>query len=582
MLLRFYLFIFFLWLCAAPCCAETLRLKIRGVDSALVKILESALILPAALSSGETLNSRWLARYQRQLPQRVNAILEPYGYFDSQVRSVVESTTAQEVQLVVDISPAAPLRITHLTLEVRGPGAELPQLRQLVEAFPLQVGDILRQDYYESGKAALRQGAIDLGYLDAQFSRHQIVVNRSQRQVAIVLQLESGTRSRFGGTLFVGRGSYPERFLRRYLSYQPGEFFSHAQLGQTQLNLLNADLFQTIAIRPLTDQGEHDRVPVQIDLRAAPRHRLRPGIGYGTDSGARVSLSYRNLNLFHRGHELQGQLMVAEKNQSILSTHIIPDLDRLDSQTLLHVGFDREETDSYLTRTLFSEAEYQRSFHQGMTAAVFVRLTQERSVISDVLEHSQLLLAGLRLGWRQMDDPFSPQRGIQGQLELQGGHDALFSDTSLMQLSGQVTLLQPLPQAWSVLMRLRGGTTWHNDSFNELPASLRFFAGGDRSVRGYSYQSLGPTDAEGAVVGGKHLLVANVELERRLTPNWGVAVFYDIGNAFDSFSDADLARAAGIGVSRYTRIGPVRLDLARQIGNTTNRYRLHLSVGFGW
>jgi translocation and assembly module TamA len=579
---RFHLFVFFLVLFSAPCSAESLQLNIRGVDSSLQKTIETALILPAALTSGENLNKRWLKRYQRQLPALINTILEPYGYFASQVSSQVEQNKPGEYKLNVDINPGKPVLVTNLKLDLTGPGAEHAELRQILSSFPLHVGDVLRQDYYTSGKEALRQGAVALGYLDADFSRHQIVVNRAQRQGDIILQLDSGVRSRFGKTVFNGHSNYPDRFLRRYISYHEGDFFSHRQLGQTQLKLLNADLFRTINIHPLLDQTEGTLVPVQIDLQPAPRHRLRPGIGYGTDTGARVSLSYRNLNLLQRGHELQGKIIVAQKNQSVLSTYIIPDLDRFDSQTLLHVGFDREDTDSYLTRELFTEAEYQRAFSHGLTGSLFVRLTQESSVISDETERSQMLLSGLRLGWSQVDDKFTPRRGIQGHLELQGSNDTLLSDTSLVQLSGQVTILQPLPQDLSLLLRLNGGTTWHNDSFNDVPASLRFFAGGDRSVRGYSYQSLGPTDDDGEVIGGKHLLIANVELERRLTPNWGVTLFYDVGNAFDSFSEYKLARSAGIGVSRYTRIGPLRVDLARQIGNANNRYRLHVSVGFGW
>lgn len=580
--LRLYLLI--LGLCLLPVCgsAQSLHLKIQGVDSELHEILAAALILPAALTRGQELNHRWLHHYQKQLPELVAAILEPYGYFHSQVSSLVEQIDPDEYQLKVIIIPGTPLEINHFELQLTGSGADLPELQQLLAEFPLHSGDILRQDIYEAGKTALRQGAINLGYLDADFPQHQILVNRGNRQVDILLQLDSGPRFRFGKTSFSGRGSYPEHFLRRYLSYQEGEYFSHQQLGQTQLNLLNADLFRSISVRPLTGQNGEIRVPVQIDLEPAPRHRLRPGIGYGTDTGARVSLHYRNLNLLQRGHELQGKLLLAEKKQSILSTYIIPDPNRLDSQTLLRAGFDREETDSYLSRELFSEGEYQRSFHKGLTGSLFVRLSQEHSRIGDESNRSQLLLSGVRVGWQQVDDPLTPRRGIQTTLELQGSHDALLSDTSLLQLSGQATALQPLPHELSLLLRLRGGTTWHSDPFNELPASLRFFAGGDRSVRGYGYQSLGPKDDQGEVIGGKHLLVANVELEKRLNPNWGVAIFYDIGNAFDSLSTYELEQGAGIGVSRYTRIGPVRLDLARQIGNAKNKYRLHLSVGFGW
>jgi translocation and assembly module TamA len=129
---------------------------------------------------------------------------------------------------------------------------------------------------------------------------------------------------------------------------------------------------------------------------------------------------------------------------------------------------------------------------------------------------------------------------------------------------------------------VQAGATWQNEPLRELPPSLRFFAGGDQSVRGYGYQELGPRDSNDEVVGGKNLLVGSVELERALSENWGVAVFYDAGNAFDSFSDYRIFEGAGLGVRRYTPVGPVKVDLARQLGVPDPSYRLHVSIGFTW
>jgi translocation and assembly module TamA len=108
---------------------------------------------------------------------------------------------------------------------------------------------------------------------------------------------------------------------------------------------------------------------------------------------------------------------------------------------------------------------------------------------------------------------------------------------------------------------------------------LRFFAGGDRSVRGYAYQSLGPRNREGNVTGGKHLLFGSAELERAIRQDWGVAVFYDTGNAFDSFTEVTLAQSAGLGLRYYSKIGPFRLDIARQLNVASPAIRVHFVVG---
>ncbi len=122
--------------------------------------------------------------------------------------------------------------------------------------------------------------------------------------------------------------------------------------------------------------------------------------------------------------------------------------------------------------------------------------------------------------------------------------------------------------------------TFQNEPFKELPASLRFFAGGGRSVRGYAYQSLGPKDITGKVIGGKNLLTMSIELDRKLFKDWAIAAFFDAGNAFDSPSHLRLYKGAGLGIRYFTPVGALQLDLARQIGVDNPAYRVHFSVGF--
>ncbi len=564
-----------------PATGAPLQVKLTGVSGELEKHLSQALTLPAGMVSDGRVNSRWLRRYSRQLPKTVSDALEPLGYFHSRASGTLEETQPGEYLLKVQVDAGEPLQVTSRQLQLSGPGQALPELQTQLASFPLQVGEVLRQDLYEQGRAELKARAVALGFLDAAFTTHQLLVHRGERRAEIQLTLATGPRYRFGSSRISGQGSYPERFLQRYLDYQPGEVFSQAKLGQTQANLLDADLFRSISITPRPEQAEEQQVPIDIELQPAPRHRLRPGIGYGTDTGARTSLRYRNLNLFDLGHELQGDLLLAERQQSLVTSYIIPDPDELHSQTQLRVGYDREDNDTYESSNLFGEIEWQKVLGRNLLGSAFVRLTQEESEIAGEQTRSQLLLPGARLTWRSADNLRAPQEALQVQLELRGASEALLSDTSLLQFTGSLTRRQPLPADFSLLLRLQGGTSWQ-DELRELPASLRFFAGGDRSVRGYRYQSLGPKDADGQVIGGKHLLTSNFELEKRFSENWGGAIFYDLGNAFDSFADYELEQGAGLGIRRYTRIGPIRLDLARQLGTDKGKYRLHLSVGFGW
>jgi translocation and assembly module TamA len=165
-------------------------------------------------------------------------------------------------------------------------------------------------------------------------------------------------------------------------------------------------------------------------------------------------------------------------------------------------------------------------------------------------------------------------------VEGSGTHQFMGSDTGLVQVRAEGSGIVPLPWRLSLLGRVAGGMSFLNDPMAELPATLRFFSGGDRSVRGYAYKSLGPRNSAGDVVGGRNLLEGSIELQRALFTNWGVSLFYDTGNAFNDLSKIRLYEGAGVGVHYYTLIGAINLYVARQIGVDNPDFRVHLTIGF--
>ncbi|MCD4689804.1 MAG: BamA/TamA family outer membrane protein [Desulfuromonadaceae bacterium] len=211
-----------------------------------------------------------------------------------------------------------------------------------------------------------------------------------------------------------------------------------------------------------------------------------------------------------------------------------------------------------------------------------MQLFQEKYTVGDVTDSARMIVPGVRYSRRRYRDLVRPRKGHQYSLEVRGAHQWLGSDTGLLQVLAAGNLLQPLPGRLTLFTRVEGAFTAQNEPFADIPASLRFFAGGDQGVRGYAYQSLGPADDEGEVIGGKHQLVGSIELERAVGEKWGVALFYDIGNAFNDFTSMDLHQGAGLGIRRYTPVGPVHVDLARQFGVADPGVRVHFSIGFGW
>jgi translocation and assembly module TamA len=144
-------------------------------------------------------------------------------------------------------------------------------------------------------------------------------------------------------------------------------------------------------------------------------------------------------------------------------------------------------------------------------------------------------------------------------------------------VTGETKWAFPLGEANRLLARADLGFTLKED-FEELPASVRYFAGGDNSVRGYGFETLGPTNEEGDVIGGSYLATFSVEFDRLISKKWSVAAFVDTGNAFDSL-DFDFKTGVGLGLRWYSPLGPIRLDVAHPLDDPDRDYRLHITLG---
>ena len=559
--------------------AEPVEIVITGIEGDALKNVQDALVLPVGLVLEGKVDRIWLERFAKQAEEKTRTALEPFGYYHALVTVAVEPN-GDGHRILVKVLPGEPVRLSEVRVALAGPGSEEKRLLRLVDRFPLNKGDVLLHQKYEEAKANLNTRAQDLGYLDAEYSRHEIRIEKSATTATVELVLDTGEKYYFGETDIRGAPDYPDGFLGRHLTYQSGEVFSYTSLGETQRNFSNSERFTEVVITPEKQDAEEHKVPVSVQLKQGPRISVRPGIGYGTDTGARFTVRYRDLNLFHLGHEFFSHLYVAERLQGLVTGYIIPSPLDVRTSTTLQLNLQQEETTNYFSRILALELDRNRSLGKGKMVTAYVKAQYEDYTVGDQKATARLLLPGLRYSDDRYDNPIRPRRGFRYALELRGTHQMLGSDTALVQILAEGSYLLRLPWRLSLHTRLKAGTTMLHDSFSEIPPSLRFFTGGDQSVRGYSYKSLGPRDAKGQVVGGKQLFNSSFELERALFKDWGVSVFYDTGNTFNSFSSIKLFQGAGVGLHYYTSVGALNLSVAQPLGADNPSVHFHFTVGF--
>jgi len=288
---------------------------------------------------------------------------------------------------------------------------------------------------------------------------------------------------------------------------------------------------------------------------------------------------YEDLNVMDSAQKLDSELNLSQRLQGLAMRYVFPGGTDFRSNTNARLSAQREDTVSYTTKSVSAEVERTKGFGKDRLGSVYLLMQSEDSTAGGDTTNTFLLVPGIRFSENRYDSFIRPNKGFNYRLEARGTTQSFGSDVGFTQFLGYADALFPLPGRFSIKMRGQAGATSMNGNFLDVPITFRFFTGGDNSVRGYAYQSLGPKDAQGDVVGGKHLLVASIELERAIGANWGASVFYDAGNAFDDLDTLRFAQGAGLGVRYYTPVGPVRLDIARQVGVSDPEYRFHFTVG---
>ncbi|MGD8699381.1 MAG: autotransporter assembly complex family protein [Gemmatimonadales bacterium] len=560
---------------AAPCLAQTARLRVEleGLDGEQrANALAVAGIFSAARS--RSLPTSQIERLHARAPDEIQLALEPFGFYRPTVAAELrrsESTWVARYQ----VDPGEPLAVTRVDVRVSGEGRDDSAFLEAVRSFPLAVGDTLRHTRYERGKLALADIAAQRGYLKAQFDTSEIRIDLEAYTAEIVLHLETGPHYLFGPVTF-NQELVDPRLLRGYVTFEPGDTFDLGELLELQRGLASSNYFSQVDVRPdMNIEGR--QVPILVDVMPRKRQRYELGIGYGTDTGIRglVEADFRRLNW--KGHNATVRLEISEIRRTLSAQYRFPPV--------------YPETATY---AIFAGAgDFSPTWSTSLRGTLGVSRSQLRGPLNEVLSlsyeaqnftvaerdgTSYLLIPGASWAWTKSDDRIRPRRAHRVQLETFASLEALLSSTSYLQLILSGKYIRGLGSRLRLLSRAKIGRTYYQ-RFSDLPPTLRFVSGGDRTVRGYSYESLGPRDEENRLVGGDLLVEASVEADYAVVGDWLLALFLDLGNGLDSLGDLSLAKGAGAGVRWITPVGPVRLDVAYGFDEPSEDIRLHLTLG---
>jgi translocation and assembly module TamA len=558
----------------APAAAGAPQVVVTGVEGALRDNVLAHLQLDDESCDAPSWRVR---RLYREAASEVRMALEAFGYYSAQVDKQFEAGEGCW-SVVLTIDAGEPVVIRDIAVRAVGDGADAPAFRDVIAKPPLQQGQVLNHAAYDAYKRRFNLVADRYGFFDGRFALARIDVYPDELAADITIDYETGARYSFGEVSF-DQDVIDASLAQGYIDFEPGEPFDSKRITRLYEELLGTGYFLGVDIRTSPRGDPNYDVPVAITMNAAKHRSYTGGVGFGTDVGIKLRAGFLHRRLNKQGHQFEFNGNWSDVIADIGVGYRLPLNDPRNNWLNFDAGFKREDSVSVNSDTWKIGAKKFRRQTENWLLTYSIDYGYEKWLIGVDEGSSRLLLPGVSWEHTLERGPPRPLAGIKASLSLTGAADVLLSDTSFAQLRTSGKFVHPLWPGARGLGRADLGFTLKNE-FDDLPASVRFFAGGDVSVRGYEYKSLGPKDALGLVVGGSHLAVFSYEVDQLVRENWSVAAFVDAGNAFNDLNDINFEVGVGIGVRWFSLLGPIRFDVAFPLADDApDDWRIHITLG---
>jgi translocation and assembly module TamA len=553
----------------APAFAE---IELTGVAGALADNVRAYLTLDEEPCDAP----QWRVEQQlRAAPTRIREALQAYGYYEPTVTTELRRDERCWVAALT-VDPGEPVHLRRVVITVTGEGASDDAFATARAESRLSTGELLNHGSYEGLKRRWADLASERGYADARLVTNRIDVFLEEHAADIELEFDTGMRYSFGRIVF-DQNVLTERLAGSYVTFREGDPYDARRLNEVYGTLSDSGYFRTIDVQPLAPDRATRTIPVEIKLTSAARIQQSYGVGFSTDTGPRFRFGRNNRRYNENGHQFGVNAQLSPVVSEVTANYRLPVRESRTEWLNFDVGLEREDTETSESKRVELGARRVHERRGNWTRTEMLSLRVEDFAIGEQIGRARLLMPGVDWTLLRADNDIRPTQGSKLSVELRAATDAVFSDTTFMQSIVRGKWIWSLRRGARFLVRGELGATAKRE-FEELPASVRFFAGGDNSVRGYEFETLGPVDAAGNVIGGSSLLTGSFEFEQPLRDRWSLAFFVDSGNAFEG-SRIDARTGAGLGGRWRSPLGPIRIDVAHPFDDPTDQWRLHISLG---
>lgn len=521
--------------------------------------------------------------------------LQALGYYQA---VIVVKVNKNPWQLILNITLNTPTVIDNIAIEVEGDALSDKAFQSLLNNHNLKQGKVLNHGIYEEVKADLTSLALQRGYFDGQLTENSIKIKEQYQYADITLRFKSGPRYQFGDVTFNDFALKPE-LLTSLIPFKHNEYYSTTAFHQLQQQLQSTQYFSSIIAVPgekIADKINHEyKVPIDVALTPTKSHQFDLGFGFATDTKFRLSGGWRTPLINKYGHFQETKIEYSQINPTGKFIYNLPlshpRKDLLQFKMLIenqdYADFKTKFFSTQLGR-LVSKNKWQRQIYTRYHKEAWEYDLDDSSpnINIDESDTARYIIPGIT--WSKTNrsgSPLDPSAGFRQTYNIEGAHLKAGSDNTFFKIHGRWNYITTLAPKHRLVTRAELGAIYV-DRDAELAPSLRFYAGGDQSIRGFAYQSIGstipsssdPEHAVSIVIGSTRLMVASIEYQYYITEKWRIALFSDGGSAANK-GEFNPVYSLGSGLHYISPVGAIKLDYAYGIDGDNINGRLHINLG---
>lgn len=582
-------------LTALSSCALAFDVRLEGLSGAPLDNVQAMLTAVRANDSVQQRHS-----YRTQVDKCIRNGLEALGYYRYEIRyrwekgtndpAPMSDTAAQPNNperasahtLVARIKLGEPVLVQKATLTIKdASNNDYPQFKRLQRRLP-KPGTQLNHGEYTNFKSRIERTAMRYGYFDGEFLSSELLVNAETNEAQWALHYDPKERYAFGEVSFHG-SQIREPILRNIVPFEKGEPYTSDAVSEFNRRLSASGWFNSIVVTPnIQSARQNDNLELPVSARLSPkiRNTVETGLGYSTDVGARGKLIWKKPWLNDSGHSIAAAGDISKLEQMLDFTYKLPlEENALEHFWLFSGGYKHEDLNDTKADTATVAATRRWEPYEGWQKGLSLKWRLDDFTQGSINNETMMIYPEFSLSRTRSRGGLMPRWGDSQRYTIGYANQMWGSDIDALMLEAQFVLIRTYARRHRFVLRSHMGWIETGD-FDQVPPDLRYFAGGDRSIRGYDYESISPRNAEGELTGAQKMITGSFEYQLRVKGKWWGAVFLDVGRAENDFAFSNLKKGAGVGIRWESPLGPIKLDIAKPIGDSEeNGIQFYIGLG---